>query len=101
MISADEILELSRTELARWLVTNPRVFAGNVIIITHDAVSDSIRLFAGDLPGTIASLRKQGAEINETGVAERMGATTSPVIVVTSDGSLWLETLDWGKALAG
>lgn len=90
---------MATQELARWLVTNPRVFASNVVTIT-DVDGASVRVFAGDVVGAIATMRKLGANLDPALVRQHMSATTSAILVVTADAQISIARFPWAEVLA-
>lgn len=100
MRTFEEILEVAKPELARWLATNPRVFASRVVTIT-DVDGVAVRVFSGTLE--VASTQMStllGVELSEK-LRDRMTASESPVIIVRANGAVGLETFAWAKALGG
>lgn len=105
-MTPEAILEAARPELARWLATNPRVFASRAITITHTD-GEPIRVFSGLVDDTIAKLRKacraNGVELARAisdGIRSRTTSEASAVVIVTADLAVHLETFSWARALA-
>lgn len=90
-----EILDVAKPELARWLATNPRVFANRVITITDVMESGTVRVFSGTLEQVPASMASLGNRLRA-----RMTPDASPVIIVRANGDVGLETFFWTRALA-
>lgn len=99
--SADEVLELAKPELVKWLRRELHVFAANVNVVTiTDVVGGEIRTFVRDVEPSIAILRKHAPDLDAATVRKHMTPTTCAVLVVTADGAVMLYAWEWANDLS-
>jgi len=97
-VTADELLEVAKPSLVALARTNPAALVDAIATVTDDGQQWRLAVHK-NVEATIALLVRLAPGLDPAKLRARASATTAPVVLITRDGGVFLETFSWTALL--